>query len=295
MNDLRLNITIAHVTIFADDTTIAVSSSNDIDVRNNMNTALDQAITWFNINKLVLNTSKTKLMIFNNVRQKSKNDDLLSVCNNGNVIEAVDSTIFLGLVIDNHLNWKEQVDALQTKLNRACFALRVLRHQLALKFMKDIYLGYFESLLRYGILFWGGSQAKQKIFKIQKTAIRILFKRNRSHSCRHLFKTLKVMTLHGMYVFELILYIRRNMQDFNNVDHEHDTRSKNVLRTQQNRTVLFEQDVTYKGTTFYNMLPLCIKSVKNYNSFKKTLKLFIVSKCIYSIKEYEDECFHSCS
>jgi hypothetical protein len=294
MNDLRLNISNAHVTIFADDTTIAVSGSNAIEVCNNMNTAIDQASTWFKINKLVLNASKTKLMIFNNVRQKSNNDNM-SVFNNGNVIQTVESTVFLGLVVDNHLNWKEQVNALQTKLNRACFALRILRHQLPLKFMKNIYLGYFESLIRYGILFWGGSQAKQKIFKIQKTAIRILFKRNRSHSCRYLFKILKVMTLHGMYIYELILYIRRFITDFNQGIHEHNTRSKNVLRTQQHKTALFEQDVTYRGIIFYNMLPLCIKSLNNYNSFKHTLKLFIINKRIYSIKEFENACIHCCS
>ena len=56
---------IASFTKFADDTTLLTSGKTLQEAADKMNTALSQVDTWFQKNKLNLNPSKTRYMIFN--------------------------------------------------------------------------------------------------------------------------------------------------------------------------------------------------------------------------------------
>jgi hypothetical protein len=56
----------------------------------------------------------------------------------------------------------------------------------------------------YGIIFWGNSSNKQKIFKLQKRAIRIITGSTNKDSCRNLFKSWQfaaAITVHFFYSF----------------------------------------------------------------------------------------------
>jgi hypothetical protein len=43
-------------------------------------------------------------------------------------IEETVNTKFLGLQLDNHLNWKNHIDQMIPKLNAACYAVRSMFH-----------------------------------------------------------------------------------------------------------------------------------------------------------------------
>ena len=68
INDLP-NATNMFSILFADDTTLQLSSSNIVSLYEQANVELDKLADWFKANKLTLNISKTKYMIF---KDKSK-------------------------------------------------------------------------------------------------------------------------------------------------------------------------------------------------------------------------------
>jgi hypothetical protein len=74
-------------------------------------------IEWFSANKLVLNIEKTNIMTFvtNNSPQCS-----LTICYKDKYIEEKLNSKFLGLHLDNHLNWKGHTDQMIPKLSGAC-------------------------------------------------------------------------------------------------------------------------------------------------------------------------------
>jgi hypothetical protein len=76
---------------------------------------------WFAANKLALNLDKTNVITFttHNVAQCP-----LSTGYNAKYIEESEQTKFLGLQIDNHLNWKNRIDKLSPKSSGACYAVR---------------------------------------------------------------------------------------------------------------------------------------------------------------------------
>ena len=65
INDLP-NATNLFSILFADDTTLQLSSSNIVSLYEQANVELDKLADWFKANKLTLNISKTKYMILMN-------------------------------------------------------------------------------------------------------------------------------------------------------------------------------------------------------------------------------------
>ena len=74
------------------------------------------------------------------------------------------NTKFLGLPIDNKLNWKNHIEKMITNLSRACYAIRLIVHNT----LKSIYYAYFHSAIKYGRLDWCNSSNSEKIFTLHK-------------------------------------------------------------------------------------------------------------------------------
>ena len=50
--------------LFADDATLSVQGKTMIDIQSKMNNALEEVYLWTQNNKLLLNTNKTKVMVY---------------------------------------------------------------------------------------------------------------------------------------------------------------------------------------------------------------------------------------
>jgi hypothetical protein len=71
---------------------------------------------------------------------------------------------FLGLQIDNHLNWTNYIGELIPKLSGACYAVRHMLHVGNTDTVKSVYFAYFHTIMKYGIMLWGNSSYSKKIF-----------------------------------------------------------------------------------------------------------------------------------
>ena len=74
------------------------------------------------------------------------------------------SVKYLGVLLDEHLHWNEQISQVKMKLNRAIGILSKLRYNANLSVLKIIYHSLFGSHLLYGSQLWG-----QKTLKTQTT------------------------------------------------------------------------------------------------------------------------------
>ena len=63
-----------------------------------------------------------------------------------------------------------------------------------------IYCAYFQSRLRYGIMFWSGEGQSVKIFWLQKKVIRLITGVHKHEPCRHIFRKFQILTLASMYI-----------------------------------------------------------------------------------------------
>ena len=109
-----------------------------------------------NINRLALNVGKTNFVIF---RAKKKIYHNVTLILNRKAIEQKDHVKYLGVLMDEHLNWKKQIANVTKKISRGVGILAKLRGYVDPKLLKNIYHCIVFSHLSYGVEAWGSACA----------------------------------------------------------------------------------------------------------------------------------------
>lgn len=153
--------------------------------------------------------------------------------------------------------------------------------------LKIIYCANFQSVLRFGIIFWGGSKDVHKIFIIQKRTIRLLLGLKARESCRGKFRELGLLTVTGLYIYECLLFLFRNKRKFTKYEivHNYNTRSL-CYNTPEHRLTLSERNPAYSCIKFYNKLPTNIKELTTLRDFKKQVFNIILAVEPYNELEF---------
>jgi hypothetical protein len=66
------------------------------------------------------------------------------------------------------LMWKQHTVLLNKKMSSASYALRQVKYSLPIETLKIIYFAHVQSIMSYGIIFWGNSPNAKKVFKLKK-------------------------------------------------------------------------------------------------------------------------------
>jgi len=119
-----------------DDTSIVLTSPNNIQMQSNLNIAFEQLIKWFKSNLLLLNFDKTYFIQFNN---KSNYTSEIQINYEDKQISIANETKFLGLFINNNLSWKTHIECIKSKLNSACYATSSVKPYVTINILKMIY------------------------------------------------------------------------------------------------------------------------------------------------------------
>ena len=164
-NDIYRILEFCNCILFADDTTIYKSHTNPVYLEWSMNEDLKLISDWFKANKLTLNLNKTVCMLFSHKAQKA----IKIKINIDNVeIPQVANTKFLGIYIDEKLNWKKHVDHLTRKLKSNTKLLQENKKLVSKHVLKILYHSQIFSHLAYGIGIWGNLAASTDLTKLQK-------------------------------------------------------------------------------------------------------------------------------
>lgn len=288
VNDLPNEIinTNINIVMYADDTSIILKAKNGNELQELANYTMSKLMHWFNANNLHLNIAKTNYIHFKNKINKNEIDLNLTI--NSNKMSKVTSVKFLGLWLENTIDWRIHCNNLCNKLKTTCFVLRTLRDQVPINTLLSIYYAQVYSAISYCITIWGKSSLSLNVFKMQKRIIRIIARLNPRESCRQTFKDLKILTLPCIYILQCLLDTKKNLTDFecNNTAHNYGTRFGSDLRTPKHKLALFEKGPRYWGHKLYNKLPGSIKHVKNTDAFKKSCKKMLQEKCYYDCQEF---------
>ena len=112
-------------------------------------------------------------MIFSRKRNTSQS---LNIRIKDNPIEIVNSTKFLGVYIDDKLNWNIPIDYICKKLSKCIGILCKARRVLDKKCLLNIYYAFAYPYFTYCIHVWGNTYATylNRLIKIQKKMIRII-------------------------------------------------------------------------------------------------------------------------
>ena len=144
--------------------------------------------------------------------------------------------------------------------------------------------------MTYGLSIWGSSSKEniELIFKLQKRALRYLCHLNYQESCKESFLKLKILTVPALYVFHAIMFTqkRQHLIPTAGQNHTYLTRYKNNLSIPAHKKYKFEKQTLYQGIKFFNKTPKSITTIENNTKLKKSLKNYLLRKCLYDVEDY---------
>ena len=288
MNDVSEASDKFHSILFADDTTLTeplctfdlLATRNKFDKKNlsdNINLELQKIYDWLCVNKLSLNIGKTKFMIFH-YTQRNISKFIPDLHINNHVIECVKEFNFLGTIFDENLTWNSHTQKVANKISRTLGMLNRLKHTLPFSALKLLYNSLILPHLQYGILVWGFKH--NRVFKLQKRAMRIITCSKYNAHTAPIFKSLSLLKVEDIFKISLLklfwkLKNRKLPSYFTNmfapiaaVAHTHDTRNRLMETAQMPRTASAADTLRYYLPQFLETVPRAIKDKVNTHSFK---------------------------
>lgn len=279
----------SYIQLYADDAILIFSAMSAEELQNTIQEDLTSFDTWAYNNYLTFNASKTKIMRFKTSNSTSQQ---ISVIINGTPVEEVSHMVYLGLVMDEKLNWKNHFTYLKSKLSPFIFVLRRARYDLPLRTKLSLYYSYIHSHLTYLVSIWGFSNTSllESLQRVQNKSLRSIFwpqYRSGTMSTQQLYtfhripRIEQLRSIDGMSMIHKIKHgmIRNNLtlktfEDF----HQYNTRNRHDFVIPKARTNIMYRSLLAAGLSEYNHLPNHIKRNENFATFKKHLKTFILAE-----------------
>ena len=235
--------------LFADDTNIYYESKNLKNLEQTVNEELKKLSLWLNLNRLALNISKTNFVIFRANRALNHNVTLIM---NRKALIQKDHVKYLGVLLDEHLNWRHQITSVSKKISRGIGILSLLKNCMEIKLIKSIYYSLVYSHLNYGIQAWGSASPTdlEKLLILQKKAVRIMsgvqyFQIYDQPSgplpaSEPLFKNLEILKINDIFKLNIANFIFATLNNespdifsdwfiYSHLVHQHSTRSSAAI------------------------------------------------------------------
>ena len=278
INDLPLCSEKLHTTLFADDTTLSIAHKNYNEVIPILNTELSLIYDWMLNNRLSVNVEKTELMLISNKKFNHSNSDIVL---GGENLSFTDSSMFLGLKFDNKLKFSKHTADISGKISKSIGIFSKIKHYLPTDARLNYYYSFLYPYLSYNIIFWGKTyETHLKQLKIlQKRMIRFMTDSDYLAHTDPLFYQLKLLKLDDIYTYFLCIYMFRAVKEGKyQVQHDRNTRNRNMAQSSFRRLTPGQQSVNHRGPKAWNSLPNELKNISTLTAFKKNLKTFLLNQ-----------------
>ena len=270
-------------TLFADDSTLTCKFNNV--TAENMALQLEDELhvihSWLNANRLKLNSDKSHFICFS----YRKNINMRPIKIGNGTINEVNSTKFLGLILDKNLNFKEHITHISNKCSKSIGILFKLNYFLPTNILKMLYSSMILPYLNYGIEAWFGAARtdRNKVFILQKKSIRAIYNLPFNTHTNTFFKDNNILKIHELYKLNLCSLVYRYTQPSTDLPladrlqtissiHSYNTRHNQNLATPRYNLTKTQSSFVYNAIHAWNNIPLEIKNCNSLNTFKSHLK-----------------------
>ena len=127
----------------------------------------------------------------------------------GQRIQPTSSAKYLGLVIDEFLNWKTHLTIVRAKLERSVALLAKLRYFVSANLLRTVYFTIFDSYLRYGCQIWRQNKkaSTNEISRLQDKALRVISFKDQNTAAGPLYNEKKIIRFFKLVTFHNCLSV----------------------------------------------------------------------------------------
>ena len=301
INDLHMASDKFNYILYADDTTLIGNISNfkssnmQSSITDNINIELDKICDWLAVNKLSLNASKSNYMIFHHRQTKLKSTSIPILEMNHTLIKQVNEFSFLGLTVKNHMDWNSHITNISNKITKTMGIMNRIKKSIPQQILNLMYNSLILPHIYFCITAWGFKC--NRIFTLQKKALRIITKSKFNSHTEPLFRELSMLKVEHIFQMQCLkLYYNvinertpdffSNMFKLKSRMHTHETRQKNYIHIAGTRTTSAKQCIRQYIPTVLTSIPTLVSdkiTTHSYAGFSRYAKQ-------YFIQLYKYEC-----
>ena len=204
---------------------------------------------------------------------------------NNVTIKRVESTNFLGVIIDQHLTWNEHILAISNKVSMNIGVIGKLRHFLPGYVLILLYNTMVLPYLIYCNAVWANIYPTRlkRLVQLQKKILRICTNSEYNASSKPLFKKVNLLPFHQLNKLCIALLVFKHKQNHlppnlasiikcKSLMHNYNTRNPENYYIDECKNTATSFSFKYKGPFIWNSLPRNLKQDSSLNSFKSKLK-----------------------
>ena len=218
INDLPMISDLFMPILFADDTNLFCTGKKLNILVDNINLELMKIYTWVRANKLSLNIEKTNYMLFT---PKCFPRTMEHIVIDGHKIEEVSQTKFLGVILDNKLNWAAHCNYICCKMSKGIGIIIKARKVFNETTLLSLYNSLLLPYISYCIHVWGKAYDThlKNVLVLQKKVLRVIAgvpPRTHTDDLFYLFNLISFQSKSSMSILLVLLCINMIMECFLN-------------------------------------------------------------------------------
>jgi hypothetical protein len=288
INDLSLTLrnTITNTDMYADDTTICdIHESKEV-IEKNLQSALVLLSEWCAQNGMVLNTSKTKVLLITTPHKRGKNENYnLNLKYKDIPLELTTGDKILGVNINQNLKWDNHINVVKKKISSNLWLLSKIKPFVSLDHRIVFYKAYIQPHIDYCNIIWGGTSKQniQSILLLQKRACKIILGYQYTNF-QEAMKSINALSIHHRILLQKAKFMYKVnkglVPEYILSMFEHRTTGENLRNVcdldyniPRPKMELFKTSMSYSGPMIWNKIPA---SIRNSNSIQNFSKKFIL-------------------
>ena len=281
-------ITDCHINLYADDTALYIESPSYIELILSLRLELATLSQWMLANKLTLNVRKMKFMIFGTKPKLCKLPTVpLQLSINNQAVEQVTNFKYLGIILDDSLNFMEHVDYIYKKSCCKLGAIKKCRKYLNKNLTLILYKSLVAPHIDYcDIVYMQDNQGTlQKLQIVQNMACRVILEAGPRDHIDNMHRELKLDLLKNRRSKHLFAECHKNIHTdkvlplkrffvFNRNCANRRTRRvcKYDVLVPRLQTSSGQRAFSFVGPSTWNRLSADLKEIVKHKSFKNKLK-----------------------
>ena len=274
VNDFSDCITQGELHMYADDTTAFVIEDNPDDATIKLNCLFKDICAFCRLNKLTLHSGKSEVLI---IQRDQFVGPLLPVTHGGTQIDYAMKTKLVGVVIDNKLTWRDQLEKTHKSLSSQYRVLKKMRY-LSSKLLETFYFGTVTPQITYCISVWGNCSVA-KLYELENLHIkvgRLIHRVPQNILESEVLIYIKWQDLGYLYKRKLVIEVFKVKQGLNHrllpfFTLAESKRRGVLLEVKRKKTELGRNGFSYKGIVVWNSLDRRTRNLEKLDALKVAL------------------------
>lgn len=212
----------AETVCYADDTAIIFHGSDWNHASCNAEHGLSLVSDWLKRNLLTLNVQKSEFLCFHKTSATaptSLSSITVHTCDGSGVacsceaLTRTAATKYLGVVLDEKLNFYRHINLLSGRVRKTANILRLLRDTAPPEVLKMTYFALCQSLLTYCISSWGGA-AKTHMLQLeraQRCVLKTMLNKPRRYPTSDLYREADVLSVRRLFILKIVTDTHRRV------------------------------------------------------------------------------------